>query len=388
MIERIAISGYRSIRELVLRLGQLTVVTGVNGAGKSNLYRALRLLGDAARGTLAQSLATEGGFSSVLWAGPEEISQAMRDGSVPVQGTVRRKPISLKLAICADPFSYCVDLGLPVPMGSMFDRDPEVKREGIWAGPDLQARALCVDRRRETLRCRRGKGKWQDIDLGLTRNASVMSQFADPFNAPEVILMREQFCQWRFYDSFRCDQQAPARTVSAQTFTPVLSNNGSDLAAAIQTIIEIGDAEGLQVAIDQAFPGATLEVMRSGHGLQLLFNQPGMLRQLSASELSDGTLRYLLLIAALLSPRPPALLVLNEPESSLHPDLIRPLARMIQLASVSSQVIVVSHNDILLEELVKDSDDCCEVHLVKKLGETVIENQNLLDRYGFKWPSR
>jgi predicted ATPase len=59
--------------------------------------------------------------------------------------------------------------------------------------------------------------------------------------------------------------------------------------------------------------------------------------------LSDGALRYLLLTAALLTPRPPTLLVLNEPETSLHPDLSPALARLIASASPHSQLIVVTH---------------------------------------------
>ncbi|EMI51894.1 AAA family ATPase, partial [Rhodopirellula sallentina] len=65
MIHRIAIAGYRSIRSLTVRLGELTVVTGPNGSGKTNLYRSLRLIASAANGNLNQSLAEEGGFESV-----------------------------------------------------------------------------------------------------------------------------------------------------------------------------------------------------------------------------------------------------------------------------------------------------------------------------------
>ena len=77
VIDRIAIAGYRSIRSLILRLGQLNVITGANGSGKSNLYRALRMMADAADGRLTHSLAREDGLDSVLWAGPEQISSAM-----------------------------------------------------------------------------------------------------------------------------------------------------------------------------------------------------------------------------------------------------------------------------------------------------------------------
>jgi hypothetical protein len=74
---------------------------------------------------------------------------------------------------------------------------------------------------------------------------------------------------------------------------------------------------------------------------RLQLHQPGQLRPLDASELSDGTLRYLLLAAALFSPRLPPLLVLNEPENSLHPDLLVPLARLIAAVAERTQVWVV-----------------------------------------------
>ncbi len=82
MMTRLAISGYRSLREIVLDLGNLNVITGANGSGKSNLYRALRLLAETAQGHLIWSLAAEGGLRSVLWAGPETISREMKSGRV------------------------------------------------------------------------------------------------------------------------------------------------------------------------------------------------------------------------------------------------------------------------------------------------------------------
>ena len=102
----------------------------------------------------------------------------------------------------------------------------------------------------------------------------------------------------------------------------MLSDDGGDLAAAVQTIIEAG-FDDLPRAVADAFDGASVSVAVHDGLFDLQLHQRGMLRPLRAAELSDGTLRFLLWAAALLSPQPPSLMVLNEPETSLHPDLVR-----------------------------------------------------------------
>src|SRR5215469_2724362 len=108
MIQMLAVSGYRSLRGLVLPLVRLNLVTGANGTGKSSLYRSLRLLADAALNTVVSSLAREGGLPSTLWAGPETIARSMRKGEHPVQGMPRQNSVSLKLGFAGDTYSYCI----------------------------------------------------------------------------------------------------------------------------------------------------------------------------------------------------------------------------------------------------------------------------------------
>ena len=141
MIRHLCVADYRSLRDVRLELAPLTVVTGANGTGKSSLYRALRLLADVAQGRAIQSLAMEGGLSSVLWAGPELISRAMKRGDQPVQGTTRKDPVSVKLGFSSNDYGYAIDLGLPSPTRT-FGRDPEIKVESLWTGPLLK-RANC-----------------------------------------------------------------------------------------------------------------------------------------------------------------------------------------------------------------------------------------------------
>ena len=138
MILTLAVSGYRSLRGIVLPLDRITLVTGANGCGKSSLYRSIRLLAEVAQGQAIASIAAEGGLQSTLWAGPEEISRRMKKGEVPVQGTVRKNVVSLKLGFADEDYGYAIDLGLPADAGrSLFSMDPEIKSEALWAGEAL-----------------------------------------------------------------------------------------------------------------------------------------------------------------------------------------------------------------------------------------------------------
>ncbi|MDR6448898.1 putative ATPase [Paraburkholderia terricola] len=386
MLTTLAIAGYRSLRELIVPLGRLNMITGANGSGKSSVYRSLRLLAETARGGVITSLAREGGLQSTLWAGPERFSRAVLDGEFAVEGTRRKEPVSLRLGFSGDSFGYAIDLGLPQPGNSRFQLDPIIKRECIWSGPVLRPAAMLVDRRGPAIHTRDGRD-WQAVPQPVASFDSMMTEFSDPRTAPEMITVREQIRSWRFYDHFRTDAEAAARLPQIGTHTPVLSNDGADLAAALQTIREIGDPLALDAAIDDAFPGSRLDIATQDGRFEVTMQQHGLLRPLKGAELSDGTLRYLLLVAALLTPRPPALLVLNEPETSLHPDLLPALARLIARASTHSQVLVVSHAARLIAALERENDSRSIV-LEKHFGATRIADADDRDLPAWKWPAR
>jgi len=382
MITRLAISGYRSLRDIRVTLGALNVVTGANGSGKSSLYRALRLLADIAQGRIIQSLASEGGLQSTLWAGPEAFSRAMKAGTQPVQGLMRKNPISLKLGFSGDDYGYAIDLGLP--QDSIFLNDPAIKVESLWTGERLGRANEFAIRKGPYVRIRNDNGEWREAYQHLAQFDSMMTHCSDPREALELLLLRERMRDWRFYDHLRTDRDAPSRKPQVGTYTPVLASDGSDLAAAVQTIRGMDAGGEMDAAIADAFPGARVGVIDTDGYLEVEMRQHGLLRPLKAAELSDGTLRYLLLVAALLSPRPPTLMILNEPETSLHPDLLPPLARLIAQASKRSQMIVVSHAQILVAALDAQRDSS-QIVLEKELGETVVRDG---EPPNWTWPSR
>lgn len=412
----VAISGYRSLRDVVLPLGRLTVVTGANGTGKSSVYRALRLLAACGRGEVVGALAREGGLESALWAGPESLAQARRGH--PVEGTMRKERVSVRLGVgaaAAGGASYLVDLGIPVQgvvvdadglkRSSAFNRDPEVKREAVWTGPVMRPATLAARRKHYSVEVRE-EGGWHTAPASVPPWASLLTEVVDPLAAPEVWGVREQLRSWRFYDGFRVDAEAPARRPQVGTRTWALAEDGADLAAALQTIQE--DApRALEDAVADAFDGARLRVAVHDGLFDVELHQPGMLRPLRSAELSDGTLRYLLWLAALMTPVPPQLMALNEPETSLHPTLVPPLARAIARAADRAQVVVVTHSRALVEALTgamgldpHDVDDPDAdlaagevpplrlVELTKDLGETRVVGQGMLSTPSWEWGRR
>ena len=383
IVTHLAIAGYRSLRDVRLEIGKLTVVTGANGSGKSSLYRALRLLADVAQGRIIHSLAVEGGLQSALWAGPESFSRSMKAGTEPVQGTMRKGPVSLKLGFSSDDYGYAIDLGLPVPSSRRFDKDPVIKAESLWTGLLLGRANTFAQRKGPAVSLRNQEGEWRLAYDRLAAYDSMLTHCSDPRDAVELLLLRENMRGWRFYDHFRTDSEAPARRRQVGTHTPVLGSDGADLAAALATIQEVGSKGGLARTIDDAFPGASIDVRDSDGYFEVEMRQHGLLRALSAAELSDGTLRYLLLVAALLSPRPPTSMILNEPETSLHPDLLPALARLIAGASRDTQIIVVSHAEPLVSAL--QEGGARRIVLEKQLGETVMPDE---ERPSWNWPSR
>ena len=368
MLLTFSVSGYRSLYDLSLPLSGLNIVTGPNGSGKSNLYRVLRLVSNLADGQMNRAFALEGGFESALWAGAR-----------------RKGPVRMLMGFTGDDFSYAIDLGLPID--SEFPTDPEVKREWIWHGPVMEARSLCLRRRNSLIETRNKRGKWTESTMPIAGTASVLSELLDPENTPEVIYLRESLRNWRFYDSFDTGPESALRQPQPGCFTPVLSSTGQDIAAAIMTILAIGDSQRLRDLFSLAFPECELSVSVA-YGYSLSVTQRGMLRRLKATELSDGTLRFICLLAALLTPRPPELMVLNEPETSLHPDMIPALAELIIGYAAHHQLIVVSHSNALIERLA----DCSYSQffpLVKSVGRTQVANQQPGSlEFRTQWPKR
>jgi predicted ATPase len=368
-VRRIRVENYRSLRDLDLELGPVTVLVGENGCGKSNLYRAVQLLHAAAAGRLAEAFAAEGGMPSVLWAGESKKKSEIRE-------------VRMAVAVELEHVGFRLACGMPIPRLSLFRLDPEVKEEDLTVRVEQRKMPVTLCERRALVVTVRGEDG-QRVTYGdpLDLNESVLSQLADPKRFPELALMRQTLLSWRFYHQFRSDAESPLRQPRFAVRSPVLAHDGANLAAALQTVVETDHGEALARIIDRAFPGCSLEIHADDRSwLSVRWNMPGLIRPLTAGELSDGTLRFLALAAALLSPRPPTLLVLNEPETSLHPDVLPALAELIASAAARCQVLLTTHATTLAEAI-GAATGCAPTRLVLINGETrLADDPGLLAR--------
>ena len=362
MIKKISIQGFRSVRKIELELAQLNVITGPNGCGKSNLYKAVRLLHDAANGRLSQAIAEEGGIQKVMWAG------GLR------YGDLAKSPKRLILAVEMQDYEYQIQIGFPIPLSSLFSLDPLVKKEMIWLS-DHRRRPSSVLMKREnmsvTLKNIHEESVIYPTILG--EEQSIFGQLSDPHLYPEVSKVKESMKAWRFYHEFSVSSNSPIRVPQIGIRSPILTHDGTNLAAAFETIRERGQTEALYAVLEKAFPHSRFFVNEQNGRFQMMMKRDGILRDLDSSELSDGTLRFLCLTVALLSLRPPQFIALNEPENSLHPELIPALAMLIAEASLYTQLWVTSHSEQLVE-LIKQYCEVRHFKLQQIDGETVLES--------------
>ncbi|MEN3975550.1 AAA family ATPase [Emcibacter sp. SYSU 3D8] len=367
----VGIEGYRSVRRLRFPLRRLNVFIGENGVGKTNLYRGLQLVQAAASGTLTRELAAEGGMESALWAGPRKKNERAR-----IKLRAELGAMGADYAYTAETGlvqQYEVGVGLRMPTGAGFLLEPQIKTESL---------AFVGGRRPVTMLERRGphgfardeEGKRHDLDEDLLPSETALGSLNHPGQFPDLHLVRAAMLGWRFYHAFRTDPASPLRHPCLAVTTPTLSSDASDLAAVFATLTHIReDTVDLDETVADAFPGARLIVPEPGQTASFGMTYAEFPnRVFGAAELSDGTLRFLALAGALLGYRLPPLVALNEPETSLHPDLLPPLGRLIARAAERTQVWVVTHSQILADTL-ESAAGVRPRRVYKRTGETLID---------------
>ena len=363
-LSAVHIEGYRSIESIRFPVEDLTVFVGRNGVGKTNLYRALQLLQAAADGTIGRRIASEGGVASVLWAGPRK----------------RKKPVRLVLEAELDYLAYRIEIGVPRPTDAALSLDPMVKEEEVTARAGGE-RVAMMKREGPAVWLRDENGRRNRVPEPLLPSETALSAIRDVGQYPELDMIRRHLLDWRFYHQVRTDTESPIRQPHLGVCTPTLSSDASDLAAVLATVYGVReDATDIEDAIEDAFPGSHLSVEDDAGQCRFAMTFPDIRRPFEAHELSDGTLSYLTLVGALCAYRLPAFIALNEPEASLHPDLLPALARLIARAAERTRIWVVTHSEPLAESLA-EATRVTPRRIEKEGGATWIEGLSMVGEF-------
>jgi predicted ATPase len=346
------------------------VLVGGNGVGKTNLYRSLELLHAAAKGTLAEEIAREGGLGSIHFAG--ELKRHERP-ELTLSATVD------DVLDSEDHLCYEAQLGFPGPDSAAFRTEAQVKAESLVLKQGKRDVVL-MERDGPAVRARDSDGRRIAVETELLASETALSSLRGGY--PEIDAVRHAISGWRFYHGFRSDRDSPLRAPSSAITSPMLNADGSNLAAVFATIRHVrGETVDLDEAIEHAFPGARLSVPPPEESATFAMTFPDLpKREFGAHEVSDGTLQYLALMGALLAYRLPPFIALNEPEASLHPSLLPALGRIIGRAAERTQIWVVTHSPELARAIAEETG-VQPREVIRKDGGTWLEGLTMFGEF-------
>lgn len=190
-----------------------------------------------------------------------------------------------------------------------------------------------------------------DSGHGLEPYQSVLWSPRDPRHYPEITYLAEQFERIRLYRDWNTGRHGPLRKPQPVDLPQdFLSESGDNLGLVINDLLNRPEMRTKLLDYLKRFhaPVTDIATLLLGGTVQIFLHEEGLSAAVPASRLSDGTLRYLCLLAILLHPDPPPLICIEEPELGLHPDILPTIAELLIDASQRSQLIVTTHSDQLV----------------------------------------
>ena len=331
-----------------LEMRPLNVLIGPNGSGKSNFIEAVGLLQAAPR-DLTAPIREAGGIGDWIWRGEPKASTAR----IEVLVENPKNPESLH---------YRLVLG---EKGQRFDvTDELIETAKPFDGHDTPYIYFAYRNGVPYLNVKdsgeRGMQR-EDIDA----EQSILSQYKDKYHYPELTYLAEVLESIRFYREWTSGRYAPPR-LSQQPSLPndFLSEDGTNLALLLNRFgFEPRLKSRIRKELRKLYEGVSDFGANIDSGTVQLFLQEGNI-SMKANRLSDGTLRYLSLLAILCHPQPPPLVCIEEPELGLHPDILPTLADLLREASERCQLVVTTHSDVLVDALTDTPESVvvCEKH--------------------------
>ncbi len=331
-IERISITGFRRLKKIDLQMRPLMVMIGANGAGKTSFMDAISVLAASTQGNLSNRLKEVGGIWSVLTrSAPTEIS------------------FSTKIATSGEPpLEYNLHV-VQQGTGHAISEETLYQVEDVHSTPYLYIISKSGDIRYfEPTSAQFVKPEWEYNWL-----ESALSQLTRDYRQPESV--RRALNPVARYHVLDVGRSVPIKLPQHLRPAMLPGENGEDLASFLYNLREsYHDRYGaVEDSLKASFPGfESLGFPVIGTGMvSMTWNERGFILPFYMHELSEGTLRFLWLASLLQSPHLPAITMIDEPEVSLHPELLAILADLLREAADKTQIIVATHSDRLVRFL-------------------------------------
>ena len=335
-----------------VELGPLNVLIGPNGSGKSNFIEAIGLL-KAAPKDLSVPIREGGGAGAWIWQGDKHAGAALEavvnDPWIP--GTRRHC-----LAFSEESYGSFA-------LKNEFVEDEHPREE--------EASANFYFRYEKLVAVLNTGGQERQLPR-FDRQQSVLSQVKDASQHPELTNLGDAYEAIRLYRGWTFGRDAaPRRPQPADLPTAHLLEDARNLGLILNKFRrDVPTKKALLEGLREVFDGITdFSVQIEGGTVQIFLEEKNW--TIPATRLSDGTIRWLALLAVLLDPKPPPLVCIEEPELGLHPDLMNPLARLLKDASERMQLVITTHSEALVDAFT----DTPEAVLVceRKEGSTTMQ---------------
>ena len=323
----------------VLELRPLNVVIGPNGSGKSNLIEAIDLIrstpSTSEKSNLLAAIRDGGGVRDWLWKGAIKTPHATIDA-------VFDNPRASQNLRYVLSFSE---------VGQRFEiLDERVEHEQPDYGHTNPYFYYRFQNGHGVLNIKGHERRLQHEDIDST--ASILSQRKDPDQYPELTWLGNSFGKMRLYREWTFGRYTtPRLPQKADLPNDLLEPDASNLGLVLNRLRRDPEVKKkLLDALRALYDGIDdFDVQIEGGTVQVFFQEGKYI--VPATRLSDGTLRYLCLLAILCHPNPPPLICIEEPELGLHPDVLPTLADLLKDASDRTQLIVTTHSDVLVDAL-------------------------------------
>ena len=405
LIHRLKVAGLLSFGPdgVNLPLEPLNLLIGPNGSGKSNFLEAIALLQAAPRG-ISEPISRVGGVREWLWKGSEAPDSINIEAEVDYpQGGILRHSLTLAdrngrsevTDEWIEPFKCRPGKGA----GLSFYRPPQNREVRVeMARANLEATRFDDDEKTRTNEWSAPSmvGRhWEDavhFASEFCTDQSLLSVVANP-QYPSLWHLKNQYARIRLYRNWSFGPSSPLRQpASAHVRSDYLNSDGTNLALVLSNFPG-ENKRRLIKALQRLYDGVVDLKFSVAGGTVALFLEEAGKREIPATRLSDGTLRYLCLLAILLHHEPPSLVVIEEPELGLHPDLLPTVSDLLLAASKHSQLVITTHSDVLVDALTNTPESIviCEKHdaqtKMRRLGKEDLEKWLKDYRLGELWTS-